>query len=62
MSEDQAVALTSALAMIALVGGALIVRRPPVRQIGRLALLWLMIFGVAFLILRLFPAVTANFT
>jgi hypothetical protein len=62
MSEDQALGLTSALAMLALVVGSLVLRRMPLRHAGRLALLWVAIFAGAFLILHLLPGIVANFT
>lgn len=55
MSEDQALALTATLGIMALVLRALIVRRLSRRNTGRLALLWLVIFAAAFLIVRLLP-------
>jgi hypothetical protein len=62
MTEDQALALTATLAMMALVFGSLLVRRMPMRMFGRLALVWLAIFAAAFLIGRLFPLMVAHFT
>ena len=62
MSEDQALALTGTLGAMALVIAALLVRRLPLRTMGRLALIWVAIFAAAFLLLRLLPAIVAYFT
>ncbi|MET0269531.1 MAG: hypothetical protein ABW173_03780 [Sphingomonas sp.] len=50
MDGDQALSLTAALGALALVIASLVTRRLPVRRIVPLALIWVVIFGLGYVL------------
>ena len=50
MNEDLAISAVAAVAMLVFVGSALIARRPPLKDTAKMALAWVAIIGVAFVL------------